>query len=335
MKAVVFKELGQPMAVEEVPDLRPGAGEVILKVHRCGICGSDLHMTEPGGITAACNSVLGHEISGEVIELGSGASGLKVGDRVAALPLKGCGQCDACKAGEPSWCAQGLNFLGGGYAQFARAGAAECLVLSQELSFSDGALVEPLAVALHGIRMAGDLRGKAVTVIGCGPIGLAAVFWASRLGAAQVQVIEGNPVRADMARTMGAGSIYLPSGQRAEGEAGPELADIVVECVGKPGLLQASLGDVRNRGTVISLGFCMAPEQFVAAAAGSREVTIKFPVLYTMSDYRDVLAALDRGDVEPRTMITKTVGLSGMPAQFEALRKPGKDCKVMFDPWLA
>lgn len=335
MKAVVFKEIGQPLAVEEVLDLRPGAGEVILKVHRCGICGSDLHMTEPGGITAACNSVLGHEISGEVIELGSGANGLKIGDRVAALPLKGCGQCDACKAGEPSWCAQGLNFLGGGYAQFARAGAAECLVLSQELSFSDGALVEPLAVALHGIRMAGDLRGKTVTVIGCGPIGLAAVFWSSRLGAAKVQVIEGNSVRADMARTMGAGSLYLPSGQRAEGEAGPELADIVVECVGKPGLLQASLGDVRNRGTVISLGFCMAPEQFVAAAAGSREVTIKFPVLYTLTDYRDVLAVLDRGDVEPRTMITKTVGLSSMPTAFEALRKPSTDCKVMFDPWLA
>ena len=336
MKAVVFKELGTPMVIEDRPDPEPMAGEVIVKVHRCGICGSDLHLTEPGGHTASCNSVLGHEIAGEVVALGKGVSHLKTGDRIAALPLSGCGQCPACLAGEPSWCANGLNFLAGGYAQYARAGAEGCLVLSEALSFSDGALVEPLAVALHGVRMAERLEGATVTVIGCGPIGLDAVFWARRLGARVVQVVEGNPHRAEMAIGMGADAVFAPGSPDQKIDAPrPVPAEIVFECVGKPGLLLGSLEFIRPRGTLISLGFCMAPETFSAAAAGSREVTLKFPVLYTLEDYRMVLAALDAGALEPRAMITRTVGLGEMPAAFEALRQPGTACKVMFDPWAA
>jgi len=332
MKAAVFKAIGQPMVIEERPDPQPGAGEVVLKVHRCGICGSDLHLTEPGGHVAACDSILGHEIGGEVVALGKGVTKLRVGDRVAALPLKGCGACPACLAGEPSWCAQGLDFLAGGYAQYARAGARECLVLPAGLSFADGALVEPLAVALHGVRMAGDLNGKLVTVLGCGPIGLAAVFWARRMGARRIQVVEGNPHRAQMALAMGGDELFSPVPGH-DGARRPAPADLVFECVGKPGLLLASLEHVAPRGTLVSLGFCMAPEQFSAAAAGAREITIKFPVLYTLDDYRTVLAALDSGAVEPRGLISGTVGLAGFPALFESLRSPGPQCKVMFDPW--
>lgn len=323
------------MEVEDRPEPEPLPGEVIVKVRRCGICGSDLHMTEPGGHTAECGRVLGHEISGEVVALGRGVSNLRVGDRIAALPLNGCGQCDACNAGEPSWCAEGLNFLAGGYAQYTRAGASGCLVLSNELSFADGALVEPLAVALHGARMADGLAGATVTVLGCGPIGLGAIYWAKRLGAKIVQAVEGNAFRAELARSMGADAIYAPPGPDAEGLPRPLAADIVFECVGKPGLLLGSLDYIRPRGTLVSLGFCMAPETFSAAAAGSREITLKFPVLYTLDDYRTVLAALDSDAVQLRGMVTQTVGLAAMPSTFEALRQPGTQCKVMFDPWAA
>jgi len=334
MKAAVFKALGKPLEIEDRPDPVPGQGEVILKVHRCGICGTDLHMTEPGGRIAACESVLGHEMAGEVVALGKGVSRLRVGDRVAALPLKGCGTCTFCKAGEPSWCVNGLDFLAGGYAQYARAGAEECLVLSKQLSFADGALVEPLAVALHGLRMAGDLSGATVTIIGCGPIGLATVFWAKRLGARLIRVVEGNQFRASMARDIGADEVFAP-GAPGEAAPNPDPSDCVVECVGKPGLLLAALEHVRPRGTLISLGFCMAPEQFLAAAAGAREITMKFPILYTLDDYRTVIAALDSGAVEPRAMVTGSVGCAAFPEAFESLRRPDQQCKVMFEPWEA
>jgi len=338
MRAAVFRGVGKPLDIVDCPDPEPSEHEVVLKVGRCGICGSDLHMTEPGGMAPALGSIIGHEFSGEVVALGKKVSKLRIGDRVAAMPIAGCGTCAACKAGEPSWCASGLNFLAGGYAQYARAGEDGCLVLPGGLSDADGALIEPLAVALHGARMAPDLRGSRVTILGAGPIGLSATYWARRLGAAHIEVVESNPQRAQMALTMGADDARPPEpavDPASPPPPQPDGSDYVFECVGKPGLLSAALSHVRPKGTVISLGFCMAPEPFVSAFAGMREATVKFPTLYTLDDYRTTLDALGSGALEPRVMITDVVGLDALPERFESLRAPGHDCKVMIDPWKA
>jgi (R,R)-butanediol dehydrogenase/meso-butanediol dehydrogenase/diacetyl reductase len=337
VKAAIFRGVGVPLEISAHPDPEPGAHEVVLKVGRCGICGTDLHMTENGAPnTPKLGAVIGHEISGEIVARGSGVTHLKVGDRVAALPIAGCGACTACRAGEPTWCVNGLNFLGGGYAEYARAGANECLKLPGGLTLEDGALVEPLAVALHGVRMAGDLSGTKVLVIGAGPIGLGAVYWARRFGASRIDVIEGNPARRTLAMELGATAATAPATAPPPGLApGPaaDLPDVVIECVGKPGLLATAITKVRPRGIVLSLGFCMSPEQFVAAMAASREVTLKFPILYSLSDYQMTLDALNAGDVAPRAMVTDTVSLEALPTVFESLRAPSHQCKVMIDPW--
>lgn len=336
MKAAAFREIGRPLEIVEVPDPEPTASGVVLKVGRCGICGSDLHMTEAGGFPPPTGSIMGHEISGEVVALGKEVTRLKLGDRVAALPIKGCGACAACLAGEPAWCVNGLNYLAGGYAQFANAGENECLVLPGELTMADGALVEPLAVALHGVRMAPDLSGKRVTVIGAGPIGLAATYWACRYGAGRIDVIESNHARREMALAMGAHDSRAPA-VAAEAIGIPtdiaNLADVVFECVGKPGLLATAVSQIRPRGTLVSLGFCMAPEQITSAMACMREVTMKFPILYTLDDYRTTLDSLNAGALEPRLMVTDTIGFDTLPEAFERLRRPAHQCKVMIDPW--
>jgi (R,R)-butanediol dehydrogenase/meso-butanediol dehydrogenase/diacetyl reductase len=293
-------------------------------------------MTEAGGFPPAPGSIIGHEISGEVVALGRDVTKLKVGDRVAALPIMGCGSCPACLAGEPAWCVNGLNYLAGGYAQFATAGESECLVLPASLSLADGALVEPLAVALHGVRMVADLAGASVMVIGAGPIGLAATYWARQLGARRIEVVEGNAARREIALAIGADEARAPVAP-AEAIGIPtnvtHLPEVVFECVGKPGLLSLALSQVRPRGTLISLGFCMAPEQITSAMACMREVTMKFPILYTLDDYRRTLDSLDAGAVEPRAMVTDVIGLDAVPVVFEDLRSPAHQCKVMIDPW--
>ncbi|KAA1176982.1 zinc-binding dehydrogenase [Rhizobium tropici] len=335
MKAAVFQAVGLPLEVISMEDPKPGTGEVVVKVGRCGICGTDLHMTAPGGMAPSRGSVIGHEISGEVIELGKGVTSLKVGDRVASLPLKGCGHCGSCLNGEPVWCERGADYLGGGYAEYARAGERECLLLPADLSLADGALVEPLAVALHGVRMAQGLPGSTVTVIGAGPIGLSAIYWARRFGASRIQVVEGNAARIEMAMAMGAHSSRPPAPSDGQdlGSVKEEGAEFVFECVGKPGLLSAAVAMVRPRGTVVSLGFCMAPEPFVTAQAAMREVVLKFPILYSMRDYEIALDSLAAGHVEPRAMITNVVSLDRLPETFEQLRNPTHECKVMIDPW--
>jgi len=335
MKAAVFHTPGQALRIESRPDPVPGAGEVVLKVGRCGICGSDLHMTDGHGYTVDPGSVLGHEFAGEIVAIGPGVNHLKVGDCVTALPLSGCGACAACLQDEPQWCAAGLVWKPGGYAEYAVAGARGCIKLPSALSLADGALVEPLAVALNAVKQARVQPGDKVIVIGPGPIGLATVYWARRFGAGAVVVASDSWLRADLARQMGATGYFVNDEQALEHcsrELGG-LADIVFECVGARGLIARAVDLVRPRGTVLVAGYCAQPDTFVPAVAVTKQIRMQFAVLYSIGDFRTAVDALDAGAVEPRQMITETVSLEAFPEAFEALRKPSRQCKVMLAPW--
>ncbi|MFM9852041.1 MAG: zinc-binding dehydrogenase, partial [Sphingomonadaceae bacterium] len=150
MRAAVMQGLHQPLAIETIADPSPDAGEVIVKVGRCGICGSDLHMTEDPAYGKAAGDVLGHEFAGEVVALGEGAEGLALGDLVSVIPLQSCGTCASCQAGEVAWCDQ-FGLQGGGYAEYAVTRPNQCIKLPTSASLADGAIIEPLAVALHGV----------------------------------------------------------------------------------------------------------------------------------------------------------------------------------------
>ena len=113
MRAAIMQGLHKPLIIDTLPDPTPGAGELVVKVGRCGICGSDLHMTEDAMYGKGAGTVLGHEFAGEVVALGKGVEGLTVGDLVSVSPLASCGQCEACLAGEVAWCS-GFGLQEGG-----------------------------------------------------------------------------------------------------------------------------------------------------------------------------------------------------------------------------
>ena len=155
MKAAVFKSLGQPLQIEEVSDPTPEATELVVKVAYCGICGTDLHSMREGAFAAECDSILGHEFCGHVVEVGSEIKGQwQVGDRVTALPFIGCGLCASCVTGRPFECAQ-VKLTGmdspGGFAEFVKTGSSETLRLPDGVSMQSAALIEPLAVGLHAV----------------------------------------------------------------------------------------------------------------------------------------------------------------------------------------
>jgi threonine dehydrogenase-like Zn-dependent dehydrogenase len=333
MKAVSFRASGQPLELVDIAEPVAGDNEVILRVARCGISGLDLRMTEPGDHTPPCGTVLGHEISGEVVALGRGVQHLVAGDRVAATPTKGCGHCHFCLAGVSSACLQPPLYSGGGFAEYACVSASEAVLLPHSLSFSDGALVEPLAVALHGTRMV-DVRDAYIRVIGAGPIGLAVVFWARRLGAGRIDVLEPTFERQVLAQSLGANwaGMPIPTPHDALSSQSVHAPEIVFECVGRPGLLLNAVSQVRPRGTVVSLGACMHAEPFPALAAIRREITMKFSALYSRQDLADAILALESVHFGPRAMLSTTVSLSELPRSFEKLRSPTWHCKVMVDP---
>ena len=187
MKAVTFQALHAPLVFETLPDPTPDPGQVVVRVGRCGICGSDLHMTEDAAYGCKHGDVLGHEFAGEVVDLGREVEGLKAGDLVSVIPLRSCGRCEHCRKGEVQWCAE-FGLQGGGYAEYALSRPNQCVKLPANLSLADGAIIEPLAVALHGVNLSGLKAGDKVLILGAGPIGLAVAFWAKRLGAGKVAV---------------------------------------------------------------------------------------------------------------------------------------------------
>jgi (R,R)-butanediol dehydrogenase/meso-butanediol dehydrogenase/diacetyl reductase len=333
MKAVTFQGLHTPLAFEDIADPTPGAGELVVKVGRCGICGSDLHMTEDAAYGCKHGDVLGHEFAGEVVALGKDTTGFATGDLVSVIPLKSCGTCEHCRKGEVQWCSQ-FGLQGGGYAEYAVAGANQCVPLPSGLTLADGAIIEPLAVALHGVNLSGMKTGDKVLVLGAGPIGLAVAFWARRYGAARVAVQDISNWQQSRAMDMGADSFVVdpadPVGSAERALGGK--ADIVFECVGMPGLIAQAVDQVRPRGTILLLGLCTRPDTFNSFAMLAKEVRLVTSAFFTVPEYEAALAALEQGAVEPRELVTGTITLAETPAVFEALKHRTQQCKVLIAP---
>jgi (R,R)-butanediol dehydrogenase/meso-butanediol dehydrogenase/diacetyl reductase len=333
IRAAVMQGLHQPLKVESLPDPEPGEGEVLVRVGRCGICGSDLHMTEDPAFGKGAGDVLGHEFAGEVAAVGRGAEGVAVGDLVSVIPLASCGRCASCLAGEPAWCAH-FGLQGGGYAEYALTRPNQCVKLPRSASLADGAIIEPLAVALHGVNLSGLRTGDQVLVLGAGPIGLAVAFWARRLGAAKVVVQDIVAHQQARALDMGATGFVVdpddPVGAAERALGGK--ADIVFECVGVPGLIAQAVDQVRNRGTILLLGLCTRPDTFNSFAMLSKEIRLITSAFFTVGEYEAALDALDAGAAEPRLLVTDTVGLDAVPETFEALKQRTHQCKVLIAP---
>ncbi len=342
MKAAVFHAVGKPLTIETVPDPKPAANGVIIEVAHCGICGSDLHMTDRAGILGE-GTILGHEFAGTIVELGSAAGhGLKIGDRVTALPVQGCNECEMCEARLYALCSSNL-FTGcgvapGAYARYVGARAAMVQRLPGGVDFKEGALVEPLAVAYHGIGLAELRPGASVLILGAGPIGVGTALFARLAGARHVFISEPSEVRRQRALDLGATHGIDPRHEDVAARVAAvtgNAPDVVIECVGIPGTLQQAINLVKKRGRVVVVGVCMEPDTIIPITALGKEASIVFSQCYTPRDFSDVIDFIAQGRAAPKPMVTETVGFSALPERFEALRKPSTQCKVLIDPSVA
>ena len=333
MRSAIFLGAGQKLAVERREIPRPGLDQALIRVERCGICGSDLHMTSGSAFDVPPGTMLGHEYAGEVVELGRGEPRLKVGDRVTAVPISGCGECPACAADMPLHCAS-MRSMQGGYAEYALIDQRQAVRLPTALSFADGALVEPLASALRGVRKLTLSSDTKVAILGAGAIGAASIFWTRRLGAGRIAAIARTRRNADLACTLGADA-FLTLGEDLAGELAEALGgppDIVIEGAGAAGAIQQSVDLVRIGGVILSLGGCIHPDTIMPVIAMMKEVNLRFSVAYGLSEFRRAVSEFDAGSVSPRTMIGDTIGLAALPDRFEAMRSGSHAAKIMVNP---
>lgn len=328
MKAAVYAGKGGPITVETIADPEPGPGEVVIKVHRCGICGTDLSMTK-GEMWDYGPGQFGHEYAGEIVALGRGVENLRLGGRIAVLPSGSCGHCAGCAGNNPVLCGEAAGAMAG-FAEYARLPAVLAVPLPDILSMVDGALIEPLAVSLYGVRQSQMSAGERVLVLGGGTVALYAIYWARRLGAGRIVAASRSDRRRDLCLAMGADA-FVTFGEREFGDAIEALGgppDVVYECVGVPGMLTKSVMHARKYGRVISLGFCTEPDPMMPSLAAYKCVSVQYLVGYTMQDFLFIADRFDAGHIDPNTIVTNEIPLGDLPDMFTTLRGRNEETKV-------
>ena len=266
MKSIVV-HAQRDIRIEERRKPEPGAGEVLVRIERGGICGSDLHYYQHGGfgpIRIREPMILGHEVSGSIDTIGPGVSGLKAGDRVAVSPSRPCYRCDYCLEGRHNHCIH-MRFYGsampfphiqGAFSEYIVADQRQC-ALATGLSAEEAAVAEPLAVVLHAVNRAGGLVGKRVLVTGCGPIGQLCVLVARAAAAAEIVATDVAPFTLELAKNIGADHIYnvanAPSALRQYDDDKGHF-DVHLECSGVAAALTDAVPALRPGAIIMQLG---------------------------------------------------------------------------------
>jgi 2-desacetyl-2-hydroxyethyl bacteriochlorophyllide A dehydrogenase len=326
VRAGVLAE-GGAFELTTVEDPVAREGELLLQVSGCGLCGSDLKARPamPAGV------ILGHEFGGRVVGVGPRADGWSEGMQAAVLPVASCQSCPSCLAGDVVHCASailyGLGGSPGGFAELVAVPAASSFVVPASIDPLHAALVEPYAVGLHTVRSARIEPGDAVLVVGAGTVGLTSTTWATLRGAGRVTVVDPNEDRRAGAEAFGASDVIADAAA-----AEPGAYDVAIECVGKPGLLDACIAATRAKGRIVIAGVCTEQDPFWSMAALMKELSIHFAVYYTPDEFRAVIEAFVSGAITPAQLVGRTVGLGSLNEAFDLLAASSTHGKIVIDP---
>jgi threonine dehydrogenase-like Zn-dependent dehydrogenase len=328
MRAALDDGTGQ-YVVQDIPMPDMFDGAALIQVRQTGICGSDLHMTT--GRTEAQTLPSGHEVAGEILEIPGGDHGLSVGDRVAIEMVgagRACLSCHFCRYGQWKHCVNPAPDTGGGFAQYMTRRPAGLFKLPDSFDWVDGAVVEPMAVSVHGLRYGRMQPDDVVGVVGSATIGLSAIAAARAFGARTVIASARHPQQAEAARKMGADVVVGSEPGEFEDacmEASNGIgADFVVESVGgyQSASFQQAIRATRNQGTMLYLGGVKIPMEFDLFEPLLREIRIQSVICYGVidgrHDYEVAIDLLASGKIPYREIVTHQVGLEDIQTGFDA-----------------
>ncbi|RJP26854.1 MAG: hypothetical protein C4520_00085 [Candidatus Abyssobacteria bacterium SURF_5] len=332
MKAAVLLD-AHSMTIEDVPVPVPEKGEVLLKVHSCGICGTDMEFFENG--TYNPPTILGHECSGTIEKLGPGVKGLKPGDRVVVNDLFSCGACDFCRRGLENLCSQAAN-LGihwpGAFAEYTKAPARSLFRLPESISMHDGALIPTLAVGHHASRRAPLSPDVKTLIIGAGPIGLSILVALKMAGVRNVVVSDINERSRTIAKKVGASAVVDPSTEdlpeRLESLLGSQPR-LVFEAVGKPGTILEAMEVVERGGTVVVVGNCFEEIVVNPITWILKEINIHASQATSSEDLATAIGWMAAGKIDPASFITRTISLDELPGVMRGLTAAKSDIKII------
>ena len=329
MRALVLKAIHELEFIPDFPNPTPAKDEVLINVKYCGICGSDLEAFQYGKVLMPL--IPGHEFSGEVAEVGANVTEWQEGDRVTVYPGAFCGKCHFCQRGEENLCKKILLGLGlsinGAMAEYVKFPAKFLCKLPDSVSFEEGAIVEPLAVGYHGVKLSNIQPGDSAVVIGAGTIGVSTIQALKLLNIENIYVIEPVEFNRNIALQLGAEETKSPMHLN---KIGP---DFVFVCAGFPETYNNAIKIVRNGGSIILLGVHFDPVAISFLQVISKEAQLRGSFGYSFTEFKEVLSLLEQGKFQPDLLISKTVQLENaiQGGFLELLSKEKEAVKILVE----
>ena len=311
MLQIALQQPGEFVRREAI-EPRAGEGEALVRIHRIGVCGTDLHAFAGRQPFFEYPRVLGHELGVEIVEIAPNDRGLKAGDRCAIEPYLSCGQCHACRLGKTNCCERlrvlGVHTDGGMQPYFAI--PVPLLHKSDKLSLDQLALVETLGIGAHAVERSGLRAGETAVVVGAGPIGLAVIQFAIAAGAA-VRVLDVSPSRREFAARFGVATSEAFDG---------ELADVVFDATGNGSSMEQSFQFVSHGGRLVFVGLIQGRISFDDPHFHRREITL-LASRNSAGRFPQIIRMIEEGQIDTAPWITHRMSLSAVPADFPHLRQ--------------
>ena len=334
MKAAVFYAKND-LRIEEIAKPTAGAGEVVIKVMACGICGTDVHIFhgDEGAAPTPAGTVLGHEFAGVVESVGEGVKGIKVGDRVCVDPNKLCNECYYCKSGLGHFC-ESMRGIGttenGGFAEYCVVPQSQVYKIADTTTFEQAAMTEPVACCVHGIDMCNINCGDTVAVIGGGMIGMIMLQLAKIRGAGKLIMLEPVAEKREIAKTLGADLCIDPIGEDVEAVLaanGVERISCVIECVGRVSTMEQAVR-IAGKNSIVMMFGLTAPADTMTIKPFEifkKEIVLKASFINPYTQKR-ALELIDGKKIDVSSIVYACESLDRLPEILAngALRAKGK-----------
>jgi L-iditol 2-dehydrogenase len=323
---MIQQEITGPKSIRinEVPVPAVNPGQVLVKIKRVGVCGSDIHVYHGKHPYVVYPFTQGHEVSGQIAAIGAGVTGLAVGQKVTIEPQVFCGHCYPCTHGKYNLC-ESLKVMGfqttGTASEYFVADASKVTPLPDEMSYDEGAMIEPLAVTVHACKRAGDVKGMKVAVLGAGPIGILMCQTLKAFGAAKVMVTDVSDYRLQLAKECGADYVFntrnVDFGKVLVESFGPDKADIIYDCAGNDITMGQAIKNARKGSVIILVAVYAGMANVDLAKLNDSELDLNTSMMYQHEDYVDAIRIVAEGKVILKPLISKHFPLTEYQAAYE------------------
>lgn len=329
-KEIIFREI-------DIPEV--GDDEVLIKIKKIGICGSDIHVYHGTHPFTSYPVTQGHEVSGEVVEVGKNVSKVKAGDMVTIEPQVRCGKCYPCRHGKYNLCEE-LKVMGfqttGTASEYFKAPALNVTKLPDDMDYSKGAMIEPLAVAVHAISRAGDIRGKRVSVIGAGPIGNLVAQSAKAMGAERVMLSDVSDYRLSLGKKVGVDAVYNTRETDYNADLidcfGPDKADIIYDCAGNDITMNSAIRSARKGSTIILVAVYAGMANVDLAVLNDHELDLNTTMMYRHEDYEKAIELVNEKKIDLESLMSNTFPFREYQKAYEYIdQNREKAMKVLID----